>query len=194
VITDAVPRTADERRDFKASDERWTLPLPPPQPFQSLCAALKEALSTEDRKRAKQAGLAVLGCLAEHHGVPCPKLSVLGARPKVVHNDHSSYELFGDYTFASQTIRLWMRTAVLGKVTSYRGFLNTLLHEYAHHLDVRALGFPNTPHTRGFYQRVDDLYHLALGTPADERRPLTWIKTGTRYRIDWTKLRAPRKG
>jgi len=193
VITDAVPRAADERREFKNSDEQRILPLPPAEPFQALCAALKEALATGERKPAKQAALAILVSLSTHHGVPCPKLSVLGARPKTVHNDHSSYELFGDYTFASQTIRLWMRTAVLGKVTSFRGFLNTLLHEYAHHVDVRALGFPNTPHTRGFYQRVDDLYHLALATPKDERRPLVWIKSGARYRIDWTKVRATKK-
>jgi len=42
-----------------------------------------------------------------------------------------------------------MRTAILGKVTSYRGMLNTLLHEFAHHLDVHLFGWPDTPHTRG---------------------------------------------
>jgi hypothetical protein len=67
--------------------------------------------------------------------------------------------------------------------------LNTLLHEFLHHLDVKLFGWPDTPHTRGFYWRVDELYHLALGTPADKRKPLVWIQTGTRWRIDWSKLR-----
>jgi hypothetical protein len=67
--------------------------------------------------------------------------------------------------------------------------LNTLLHEFLHHLDVKLFGWPDTPHTRGFYWRVDELYHLALGTPGEKRKPLVWIETGTRWRIDWAKLR-----
>jgi hypothetical protein len=106
---------------------------------------------------------------------------------------HLAFELFGDYTPATQQIRAWMRTAVLGKVTSHRGMLNTLLHEFCHHLDVHLLGWPDTPHTRGFYSRVDELYHLALGTPADRRKPLVWIRQGRAWRIDWSKLR-PTKG
>lgn len=54
-MTDAVPRDADERREFQASDIQWILPLPPAEPFQALCAALKAALSTGERKPAKQA-------------------------------------------------------------------------------------------------------------------------------------------
>jgi hypothetical protein len=105
-------------------------------------------------------------------------------------SEGSSYELWGDYTFATQAIRVWMRTAVLGKVTSYRGLLNTILHEFCHHLDVKRFGWPDTPHTRGFFCRIDDLYHLALATPADQRRPLVWIKGRNTWRIDWTKLRS----
>jgi len=63
------------------------------------------------------------------------------------------------------------------------------LHEFAHHLDVRLFGWPETPHTRGFFWRVDALYHLALATPPEKRKLLVWIKTGTRWRIDWSKLR-----
>jgi len=74
-------------------------------------------------------------------------------------------------------------------VTSYRGLLNTLLHEFCHHLDVKRFHLPDTPHTRGFYGRIDDLYHLALATPAEQRKPLVWIKGRNTWRIDWTKLR-----
>jgi hypothetical protein len=114
---------------------------------------------------------------------------VLGARPLKVVEGNLAYELFGDYTLETEVIRVWMRTAVLGKVTSHRGLLNTLLHEYCHHLDVVALGWPDTPHTRGFFGRVDDLYHLALATPPDKRKPLVWIRRGGVWRIDWTRLR-----
>ncbi|HKD42261.1 MAG TPA: hypothetical protein VKB87_18385 [Myxococcaceae bacterium] len=82
-----------------------------------------------------------------------------------------------------------MRTAVRGKVTSYRGLLHTLLHEFCHHLDRESLGFPETPHTRGFHSRVDDLYHLALATPPENRRPLVWIRLGSVWRIDWARMK-----
>ncbi len=165
------------------------LALPPAEPLQNLARALAEALATEERPKVKKAGVNLLAFLAQSYDVAPPKLSVLGARPKTV-SEGASYELWGDYAFATQAIRVWMRTAVLGKVTSFRGLLNTLLHELCHHLDVRHFGWPDTPHTRGFFCRIDDLYHLALATPAEQRRPLVWIKGRNTWRIDWTKLRA----
>ena len=191
MVTDPVPRAAGLRRQYEASDAKPSLDLPPAEPLQQAAAALKLALESESRAEVKKAGIALLAVLAESYGVSRPKLSVLGARPKT-RSEGASYELWGDYTFATEVIRVWMRTAVLGKVTSYRGLLNTILHEFCHHLDVRRLGWPDTPHTRGFYGRVDELYHLALGTPAAARRPLVWIKGRNTWRIDWTKLR-PRK-
>jgi hypothetical protein len=191
VVTDPVPRAAGLRRQYEASDAMASLALPPAEPLQTAAVALKVALESASRPEVKTAGIALLGVLAESYGVSRPKLSVLGARPKTV-SEGASYELWGDYTFATEVIRVWMRTAVLGKVTSYRGLLNTILHEFLHHLDVKRFGWPDTPHTRGFYGRVDELYHLALGTPSLDRRPLVWIKGKNTWRIDWTKLR-PRK-
>ena len=192
MITDPIPRAAGLRRQYEASDAKPHLDLPPAQPLQDLATALSEALATGSRPKVKRAGLELLSFLAGNYGIAPPKLSVLGARPKRVY-EGSSYELWGDYTFATQAIRVWMRTAVLGKVTSYRGLLNTLLHEFCHHLDVKRFGWPDTPHTRGFFGRIDDLYHLALATAQVERRPLVWIKGRNTWRIDWTKLRS-RKG
>jgi len=189
LITDPIPRAAKARSQYEASDAQPHLALPPAEPLQTLAVALAEALATEQRPRVKKAGAQLLAFLAQTYEVSPPKLSVLGARPKTV-SEGSSYELWGDYTFATEAIRVWMRTAVLGKVTSYRGLLNTILHEFCHHLDVNRFGWPDTPHTRGFYCRIDDLYHLALATPVDRRRPLVWIKGRTTWRIDWTKLRA----
>jgi hypothetical protein len=188
LITDPVPRGAGQRRQYEASDARPRLPLPDAEPLQKLTADLGDALATEQRQRVKQAGAALLGSLATSYGVSVPKLTVLGARPKRV-SEGSSYELWGDYTFETQTIRVWMRTAVYGKVTSFRGLLNTILHEFCHHLDVKRFGWPDTPHTRGFYCRIDELYHLALATPPEKRKPLVWIKGRNTWRIDWTKLR-----
>jgi hypothetical protein len=189
MVTDPVPRTARLRQQFEASDARATLPLPSAAPLQAATQALGVALAAEDKAAVKTTGKALLQLLADHYGTSCPRLSVLGARPLKVVEGNLAYELFGDYTLETEVIRVWMRTAVLGKVTSHRGLLNTLLHEYCHHLDVVALGWPDTPHTRGFFGRVDDLYHLALATPPDKRKPLVWIRRGGVWRIDWTRLR-----
>jgi hypothetical protein len=189
LITDSVPRGAAERRSYEASDAMPHLDLPPAGPLRLLTAELGESLASAERPAVRKAGLSLLTFLAHAYEVPPPGLTVLGSRPKNIY-EGSSYELWGDYTFATQVIRVWMRTAVLGKVTSFRGLLNTLLHEFCHHLDVKRFAWPSTPHTRGFYGRVDDLYHLALATPPDARKPLVWIKTRNAWRIDWTKLRA----
>ena len=141
----------------------------------------------------RKAGLALLRTLAGHYGISCPALSVLGLRPHQVFEGQYSYELFGDYTLSTQKIRVWMRTAIRGKVTSFRGLLNTLVHEFCHHLDIHYLDYAETPHTRGFYTRIDALYHLCLGTPGEKRMPLLWRKRGAIWVADWPKMRAALK-
>ena len=189
MITDAVPRAAGRRRQYEASDAQHTLALPPARPLQRQAERLRAAMEGAKAVEVRRSGQELLDGLAVFYGVPAPRLRVLGVRPHAVREGHLTYELFGDYTFAGSVIRAWMRTAILGKVTTYRGMLSTVLHEFAHHLDVKLFDWPDTPHTRGFYWRVDALYHLALGTPAEKRKPLVWIRTGARWRIDWTKLR-----
>jgi hypothetical protein len=190
VITDRPPRGAQARREFDRSDAlAQLLPLPDAGALQASAALLQSAVASGDARSVKAAGESMLGLLAATWDVSQPKLRVLGARPRSVWEGGHS-ELFGDYDFAEKRIRIWMRTAVLGKVTSYRGLLHTLLHEFCHHLDREKLGFLETPHTRGFHARVDDLYHLALATPPETRRPLVWIRMGNVWRIDWSKLRS----
>jgi hypothetical protein len=189
VITDPLPRLPRLRREYEASDVHVSIPLPPAEPLQVASRALESALATGEQAPVARAGDALLDVLATFYEVAKPSLEVLGSRPHKVVEGLLGYELFGDYTLATQVIRVWMRTAVHARVTSYRGLLNTLLHEFCHHLDVLALELPDTPHTRGFYTRVDHLYHLALATPPDRRKPLVWIKTGRGWRVDWRKLR-----
>jgi hypothetical protein len=192
VVTDRPPSNADARRAFLKSDALMRLPaMPDAGEMQSRAAELEKALATADGASVRAAGESLVELLARTYGISRPKLRVLGSRPRDVW-EGGHFELFGDYDFDSKRIRVWMRTAVLGKVTSYRGLLHTLLHEFCHHLDRESLGFPETPHTRGFHSRVDDLYHLALATPAEKRRPLVWIPMGRAWRLDWSKLRASR--
>jgi len=69
-------------------------------------------------------------------------------------------------------IRVWMRTAVRKEITSFGTFLSTLRHEFCHHLDFRQFGFPDSWHTRCFYERTAALYHHARGTA---HKRLFWV-------------------
>ncbi len=126
---------------------------------------MRAALETAQAPGVRRAGQELLDNLAEFYGVPPPRLKVLGVRPHRVRDGHLESELHGDYTLATGVLRAWMRTAILGKVASHRGMLNTLLHEFVHHLDVKLFSWSDTPHTRGFYWRVSALYHLAWPRP-----------------------------
>jgi len=92
-------------------------------------------------------------------------------------------ELCGDYSPDTMLIRVWMRTAVRKEINSFGTFLSTLCHEFCHHLDFHKFGFPDSWHTRGFYERAGVLYHCARGTTL---KRLFWTPLrGGRWRIDW---------
>jgi hypothetical protein len=189
VITDPLPRAAKLRAEFTKSEGICVIPLPPPGAVRRANESLIAAMASGDRAAVAEACAALVGDLSRFYRVAVPTVKVLGVRPHVVTQGVCTYQLFGDYTPASQRIRVWMRTAIRGQVSSPKALLNTLLHELCHHLDATHLDCPESPHTRGFFTRVDHLYHFALETPTEARRPLHWIKRGTRWQIDWRRSR-----
>lgn len=191
MITDPLPRLARKREAHLLSDRITRLPLPPGQQVQAATQALQQAMGGGQLRPVRVASADVLALLSRFYEIPAPEVRVLGVRPHVVTQGVCTYQLFGDYTPATQRIRIWLRTAIREKVSSPRAFLNTLLHEFCHHLDATRLGCPDSPHTRGFFTRIDHLYHLALATPPERRRPLHWIKRGSVWTIDWRRLTAP---
>jgi hypothetical protein len=196
MVTDPQPRAEARRREYDRSDALTTMPLPPGEPVQALVRALAEAMAAGETTPVRRAGVTLLEALSAFYRVPVPSLGVLGVRPHQVTKGVCTYQLFGDYTPKSQRIRVWMRTAIRERVSSPKALLNTLLHEFCHHLDNTRLAMPQSYHTRGFFWRIDHLYHLALATPPAARRPLRWVKRGAVWAIDWNRLRAvaPRAG
>jgi hypothetical protein len=190
VITDPLPRSEARRREYDRSDALATMPLPPGETIQALSRALADAMAVGETAPVRTAGAALLASLSNFYRVPIPPLRVLGVRPHKVTGGVCTYQLFGDYTPATQRIRVWMRTAIRERVSSPKALLNTLLHEFCHHLDSARLAMPQSYHTRGFYWRIDHLYHLALATPMAARRPLRWVKRGSVWMVDWNRLRA----
>lgn len=188
MITDPLPRAAAKRREYDRSDAIVTVPLSTDGRIPGLARALAEAMAAGETAPVQRAGGKLLAALAAFYGVPEPPLRVLGVRPHRVTAGVCTYQLFGDYTPKTQRIRVWMRTAIQEKVSSPKALLNTLLHEFCHHLDCTRLACPESFHTRGFFIRIDHLYHHALGTPLEKRRPLRWIKRGAVWTVDWRLL------
>ncbi len=182
--TDEIPTKASEKEEYWRSDEMRSIAVPPPEPLRSLSQSLKVALAAEDRKSVQTLCASMLNELSIFYQVETPKIKILNKRPLKVTKEWVD-ELFGEYHPDTKTIRLWMRTAVQKKPTSHGVLLSTFCHEFFHHLDMVSLDFPNTFHTRGFYERVGLLYHQIQNTPV---RTIVWKRDsdGT-YRVDWGK-------
>lgn len=180
--TEKPPKKIAERDEYLRSDALKTIWLPPPEPFRSYAVRLKDALSRDEKKEVQNLCTLLIDELSVAYGVAKPTVKILSVRPREEGKDWV-YETFGDYDPETLRIRLWMRTAVQKKPTSYGVLLSTLCHEFCHHLDMVQLEFPNTFHTRGFYDRVGLLYHHIQNTPI---RQIVWQehRDGS-HSIDW---------
>ena len=188
MITDPRPRNNKKRAEYDGSDKMATLVVLTGSRLHALALDIETAMSSELKARVQTTCNEFLAEAARTFNVPRPSVRVLSARPLRVYETGLS-ELFGDYQVKTALIRVWMRTAVQKRVTSFGTFLSTLCHEFCHHLDIQRLGFPSSYHTRGFYERTAVLYHYCRGTPL---RHLVWrrIPNG-RWQIDWARLRRP---
>jgi hypothetical protein len=185
MTTDPRPRRLRLREEYQASallPEAAGARLHDLVPLFGLLAAVRDE---EDRARLEKVCRQLLERLSEAHETSPPVLKLLGPRPHRTREGKLSYELFGDYNLEEARIRLWTRTAINKRWASSRTLLSTLCHEFMHHLDVTRLGFPNTFHTIGFFERTHRLYQAAIGQP---HYPLAWhapLRNGS-HMIDWT--------
>gem|GEM_PF-233210 len=180
--TDKPPKHVKRKEEYLRSDDLKVIELPPAEPFRTLALKIKAAMATEKTRAVQEACGELLNALADFYGVQKPGIKVLNARP-LKSTDNWVWETFGDYDPETARIRLWMRTAVQKKTTSFGTFFSTLCHEFVHHLDMVSLELPNTYHTRGFFERTAQLYHHLQNTPV---RNIVWVKqTNGTYRVDW---------
>lgn len=185
MLTDAPPRN-ENRAGFLESDRIKTLDLPPDGRLLTISKSIESAMQTGKTADVRHPCAEFLAELSTfYRTAPCG-VRVLAARPLRVRENWTT-ELFGDYHPETLLIRLWMRTAIRKDITSFGTFLNTLCHEFCHHLDFQLFKFSDSWHTRGFYERTAALYHYAKGTP---RKRLFWVPLpGGRWRIDWQRTR-----
>jgi hypothetical protein len=181
MLTDAPPRNAD-RAGFLESDRLRTLDLPQNGRLPAIAKSIESAMTTGKSADVRLVCAEFLAEVSRFYRTPPCRVRILAARPLRV-REHWVTEIFGDYDPESMLIRLWMRTAVRKEITSFGTFLNTLCHEFCHHLDFQRFRFRDSWHTRGFFERTAALYHHARGTPP---KRLFWLPVpGGRWRIDW---------
>ena len=186
MLTDRPPRNKNLQAQFLASDRLEILEIPRDGRLVQPARAIEAALKTGERKPVRLACSDFLATAAGFYQVRPPQLRVLAARPLRVREGGWATELFGDYDPETTVIRVWMRTAVRKQVTSYGTFFSTLVHEFCHHLDIEKMGFSDSPHTRGFYQRVAVLYHHAR---QNSLKKIVWASVpGGSWRVDWARM------
>jgi len=180
MLTDSPPRKAN-RAAFLESDRTVNLDLPNDGSLLAIAKSIQSAMKDGKTTEVRNTCADFLTTASSFYKVKNCGVRVLAARPLRVRENWST-ELFGDYDPTTMVIRVWMRTAIKKEVTSFGTFLSTLCHEFCHHLDLQLFKFPDSWHTRGFYQRTAVLYHYARGTSP---KKLFWVPMGGRWRIDW---------
>ena len=154
------------QRIYLASDAIKEVALPNPEMLQPLLPLLREALLKDDHRAVSAAADALVLGITKLMRVPEVSVVVLAERPR-----RKGSELHGLYTVApgrKPQIKVWMRTAALGKVVAFKTFLRTLLHEVLHHLDYSHYKLRDSFHTAGFYSRESSLVRQLMG---DIRKP-----------------------
>ena len=103
-------------------------------------------------------GQRLLNAVCRKMSVPPVRLRVIETpQPHTLRRGKLAAKLYGVYHFEEQLIQIAHFTAIREKVVAARTFLDTLLHEFMHHLDRKLYRLPSTPHSPGFYSRLEDL-------------------------------------
>lgn len=152
MLTDAPPRKAN-LAGFRESERIKTLDIPQDRQLLSIAECIESAMKGKRTFEVRHSCAEFLKAASDFYEVPNCVIRVLAARPLRT-REHGTFELFGDYTPEPILIRVWMRTAVRKEITSFGTFLSTLCHEFCHHLDFHKFGYPDSWHTRGFYERA----------------------------------------
>lgn len=108
----------------------------------------------DDRQRLSEA---LLDELSDAAGIDVVEVAVTDENQ--VHKRRGNriiMKKYGSYRPGSKTINISNRTAARGQILAPKSFLDTLLHEWIHHYDTYKLKI-NSIHSKGFYDRLNDL-------------------------------------
>ncbi|MBI3026375.1 MAG: hypothetical protein HYY66_12000 [Candidatus Tectomicrobia bacterium] len=140
--------------------------------------ALAARLLGSQRAPEREAlGQRLLNAICQRMRIPPVRLRVIETpQPHTLRRGKLAAKLYGVYHFEEQLIQIAHFTAIREKVVAAKTFLDTLLHEFMHHLDRKHFRLPGTPHSPGFYSRIEDLKAKLYGpgrlvgsSPEEER-------------------------
>lgn len=163
--------SAPAKRVYLASDAIREVALPGAELLRPLLPLLQEALLKDDHRAVSAAADALVLGITRLMRVPEVTVVVLAERPR-----RKGSELHGLYTVTpgrKPQIKVWMRTAALGRVVAFKTFLRTVLHEVLHHLDYAHYKFRDSFHTAGFYSRESSLVRQLMG---EAKKPIAAIE------------------
>jgi len=116
----------------------------------------RQVLTVEPRLRG-DVSQALLDRMAAELKVPPVKLHFKDQPQK--HRRRNGKLTYKEYAFYEPDgkITIYNKTAVRQQYLASKSYLDTLVHEFLHHLDYRLLSLQHTFHTQGFYRRLADL-------------------------------------
>ena len=157
--------SAADKRIYNASDAIESIGLPRGVDLGPSVAALRAALTAEDRAAAQRIAQSMCDTLTKGYAVPPVRLKVMAARPSDDYGElHGLYE--PNEGKGRPLITVWMRTAQKRQVVAFKSFLRTIIHELCHHLDYELFALEETFHTDGFYRRESSLANAMLAAEA----------------------------
>ena len=125
----------------------------------STCAHEREAL-----------GQKLIDNICRSLKIPRVRLRVFEERqPHKLRGGKLAYKLYGVYHCDSALIEIANLTSIRKQVVAGKTFLDTLIHELMHHIDRKFLRIPSTPHSPGFYARIEDLKTKLMRMKGGER-------------------------
>ncbi len=134
--------------------------------FQAL--SIEEGLERGDREKVRESCQELLRLLADAAEIEPPTFRLQDTAYAKFRGGRAVWKLYGTCA-PDGTITVAYKTAVRRKVFAFLTFFDTVVHEFMHHFDARALRLAPSFHTRGFYLRVRSLRDSLLSDASAAR-------------------------
>lgn len=153
--------------DFTRSNKFPALEYQPKAQERELTRKLIESQSASEREAL---GQKLLDSICRSLEIPRSRLRVLNERqPHKMYEGKLASKLYGVYYCQNAMIEIANLTSIRKQVVAGKTFLDTLIHELMHHIDRKFLRIPSTPHSPGFYARIEDLKTKLMRTRGGDR-------------------------
>ncbi|MCY3825005.1 MAG: hypothetical protein OXG62_14195 [Nitrospinae bacterium] len=153
--------------DFTRSNKIPALEYQPASRERELTGKLIASTSAKEREAL---GQKLLDNICRSLKISPAHLRVFAERqPHKLRGGKLAYKLYGVYRCDSAVIEIANLTSIRKQVVAGKTFLDTLIHELMHHIDRKLLRIPSTPHSPGFYARIEDLKTKLMRMKGAER-------------------------